>query len=177
MMTIKPMMVLLGTILALALALRSPAHAGASTPTPAAPGKTVAPGQVTSSGQETLESSIIQNQVCPGACFQLAKGYNRVFTTTMTCPYKSCTFGFQDMIQVGINAPNPWKICAEVNGKFVNPPCPDQGIGIPGYYSMGTSLQSSGPVGPGTYTLAVSVYVTLPTGLANCQIIYRLYTP
>jgi hypothetical protein len=174
-MTIKSTMVLLGTVLALGLAFRSPARAGDTTPTPAAPGKAVAPAQVSITGEEALKSSVIQWQPL-GQVLALAAGeYNPVFTTTMTCPYKSCTFGFEDIIQIAPTSTNPWAICAEVNG--TRNLCPYQGNGLSNDYSVGTSLQSFGPVPRGTYTLTVLVYVTSPTGMTNSEAIYRLYTP
>jgi hypothetical protein len=170
-MTIKPAMVLLGTILALALALRSPARAGDSTPAPAASGKAVAPRPAQSIGQEFLISSLIQWRPC---CTGLAAGFNRAFTTTITCAHASCTFGFEDMIAVSPTS-DPWAICAAVNNTFVfTPACPFQG---PGLSSTRTSLQSFGPVGPGRYTLTVWVYVASPTKLEQSEAIYRLYTP
>jgi hypothetical protein len=106
----------------------------------------------------------------------LATGFNPVFKTTITCPYTSCTFGFEDMIQIArIPSGNRWAICGQVNNVFTI--CPFQGIGLPDDYSVGTFLQSFGPVGPGTYTLIVFVYVTSPTNMANSEAIYRLYTP
>jgi hypothetical protein len=178
MTTIKRSAIGIGMILALLFVLQSQAWAqNRSSPAPLSPGEAaVAPRTVTTSGQVTLQSSVIQSQPC---CTSLNAGYNKVFTTTIACASVSCTFGFEDMIQIGPTSTNAWAICAQVNTTFVNPPCPYQGIGIPGYYSVGTSLQSYGPVGPGTYTLNVYVYISAATGasLGNSEAIYRLYTP
>ncbi len=188
MMTIRSSALLIGAIAALGLVFQTPALAQmgpsargtaaaqpSSSPAPLS-GPAAPPATVTTSTTETLQYSVIQYT---GAGTALSPGFNAVFQTVVNCPAFGCTFGFEDMIQVGLSGTtgNRWAICGEVDGNFINPPCPFQGVVPEGLYETRNSLQSWVHVGAGAHTLTVLVYVDAAATLGNCEAIYRVYAP
>ena len=128
------------------------------------------------SGPEALQYNIIQWQAC---CVNLAAGFNLEFQTTETCPTNGCTFEFLDMIQVGNSgtAGNRWAICGAVDGTFINPPCPFQGIVLgSGLFSVGNSKQTWHSAA-GVHTLQLFIYVDAPALLANSSANFFVYIP
>jgi hypothetical protein len=158
-------------ILALSCVFQTPGYAQdrSSPAAPTGPGpKASGEGSeaAVSSGPEALQYSIIQWQAC---CTNLAAGFNLAFQTSETCPTNGCAFVFQDMIQVGNSgtAGNRWAICGAVDGTFINPPCPFQGIVLgSNLYSVGNSLQTF-HAAAGAHTLQLFVFVDAPALLAN----------
>jgi hypothetical protein len=156
-------------VLALSCVFQTPGYAQDRS-SPAAPTgqRPSAQEPAVSSGPEAQQYTVFQWQAC---CVSLAGGFNLAFQTTETCPASGCTFGFQDMIQVGNSGTsgNRWAICGLVDGNFVNPPCPFQGIVLgSGLFSVGNSLQTFHSAA-GPHTLQLFVYVDAPALLANSE--------
>ena len=129
-----------------------------------------------SSGPEAVQYTILQWQDC---CVSLAGGFNLAFQTSESCPASGCTFGFADMIQVGNSATstNRWAICGAVDGTFINPPCPFQGIVLgSGLFSVGNSKQTWHSAA-GVHTLQLFIYVDFPALLANSTANFYVYIP
>jgi hypothetical protein len=158
-------------ILALSCVFQTPGYAqnrsSPAAPTGLGPKASGAESEaVVSSGPEALQYSVIQFQAC---CVNLTGGFNLAFQTTESCPTNGCAFVFQDMIQVGnsSSSSNRWAICGAVDGIFINPPCPFQGLVLgSGLFSVGNSLQTF-HAAAGAHTLQLFVYVDFPALLAN----------
>ena len=174
--TMKNVTFLIGAaVLALSCVFQTPGYAQDRS-SPAAGPRPSAQEPAVSSGPEALQYNIIQWQDC---CVSLAGGFNLAFQTTETCPTNGCTFEFLDMIQVGNSgtAGNRWAICGAVDGTFINPPCPFQGIVLgSGLFSVGNSLQTwHSAAGP--HTLQVFVYVDAAALLANSEANFTVHIP
>jgi hypothetical protein len=163
------------TVFAVSFVFQTPGYAQDRSSPAGTSGKPSAPA-VTTSDPEALQYSVLQWQPC---CVNLLAGFNLAFSTTLTCPTSGCTFGFQDMIQVGQSsaASNHWAICALVDNSFVNPPCPFQGI-VPtgGFFAVGNSLQNW-HASAGAHKLDVYVYVDAAASLGNSEANSLLYIP
>jgi len=178
--TMKNVTFLIGAaILALSCVFQTPSYAqdrsSPAAPTGLGPKASDAEAAVTSP-PEAFQYSILQTQAC---CVNLAAGFNLSFQTTETCPTNGCTFGFQDMIQVGNSgtAGNRWAICGAVDGTFINPPCPFQGIVLgSGLFSVGNSKQTWHSAA-GVHTLQLFIYVDFPALLANSTANFYVYIP
>ena len=176
--TMKNVTFLIGAaVLALSFVFQTPGYAqdrsSPAAPTGPRPG---AQEPATTSPPEAVQYSILQWQAC---CVQLQAGFNLAFQTVETCPTNGCTFGFADMIQVGNSGTsgNRWAICGAVDGNFINPPCPFQGIVLgAGLYSVGNSLQNWHS-GAGGHTLQLYVYVDAPALLANSEANFIVHIP
>ena len=168
------------TVLTLGFGLVAPAFAQDKS-TPVEPSLTqkppVAAGTVTTTPAEALSRTWIQWQPC---CTALSAGFNLAFTLVVPCPgIHGCTFGFEDMIQVGLSGAggNRWAICGQVDGAFIDPPCPFAGIVPIGLFETRTSLQNTLHVATGTHTLQVFVFVDSAATLGNSEAVYRSYIP
>jgi len=176
--TMKNVTFLIGAaVLALSCLFQIPGYAQdrSSPAAPTGPRPSAQEPAVTS-GPEALQYNIIQWQAC---CVNLAAGFNLEFQTTETCPTNGCTFEFLDMIQVGNSgtAGNRWAICGAVDGTFINPPCPFQGIVLgSGLFSVGNSKQTWHSAA-GVHTLQLFIYVDAPALLANSSANFFVYIP
>jgi hypothetical protein len=172
--------VLIGTAVALGFALQAPAFAQIySSPATEAGQQAIQQQAVTTFAKEHLKTSALQWTAGGGS---LSSGFNLVFQTKVSCPAKAteCTVGFEDMLQVGESSAsgNRWAICAKIDGNFVHPPCPFQGI-VPtsSFFVTGNSLQMQHVATGGSHTVQVYVYVDAAATVGNSTAIYRVYKP
>jgi hypothetical protein len=164
-------------VLALSCVFQTPGYAQDRS-SPAAPTgpRPSAQEPAVSSGPEAMQYTVLQWQAC---CVNLAAGFNLAFQTVETCPANGCEFDFQDMIQVGNSSTstNRWAICGAVDGVFINPPCPFQGIVLgSGLFNVGNSLQSF-HAAAGAHTLQLFVFVDAAALLANSEANFIVHIP
>jgi len=88
----------------------------------------------------------------------LNHGFNTIDGTQRLSCTTSCTIFTSAMVQ--LQTTGNWAICAVVDGKNINPPCPFQGSAAQrGTYITGNS-QQSWPVSAGTHTVQTQVFVS-----------------
>lgn len=109
----------------------------------------------------------------------LNAGFNTISSATLNCPAtasKGCTIVVTDMVQL-VPPDGFWAICPSVNGTYINPPCPYQGLTPQGGSSYVTGNgQSNYTVSAGTSnTVNCDVYVDNTGTLANWQVTFQLY--
>jgi hypothetical protein len=139
------------------------------TPIPVAPGKsspvagpTVLPGPI------ILKNGVVQSSLGGNT---LSAGFNNLDSLQRLNCKSSCTILVSAMVQ--LSTAGNWAICAVVDGKNINPPCPYQGsLPDTGSYVTGNS-QQSWTVAAGSHTVQTQVFVTsanaFPTTLGNWQ--------
>jgi len=129
---------------------------------------------------EVLQNSTLATVQC---CSSLAKGLNLVFTQYLSCSNAAgCEYENDDMIQVGVDASslanNRWAICAQIDGRPLNPPRPYAGHVPKGtsYYETRNSIQIL-HAGPGSHKLQVYVFIEGAASLGNGTSVWRQYIP
>lgn len=99
--------------------------------------------------------------------------------TPVTCPGLggTCLIAADQNVQVVGAAGGRWAICSQVDGAFMNPPCPFLGV-VPatGAFVAGAFSQNA-TVGVGAHSVQTFVYTDGAASMSIYNINYRVYKP